>query len=217
MSQVREKRVSSSPAMIERHYKCTRKGSRRPGTIIFCGLAAEAVFEFEKSHALRAQGRGGESSSTTVRANSGAHKSRPGYVTVIILVLPNSLSSYAPSGEPGPRSMGKRRTSNVALLEPMIWFVMYYSWQSHYPHMSNHSFYTFVIPFYGFDLLLQRNIDLHVRATKITSLKNVLCMDQTTHVFSMLYWSLREAAERADVASASRRVRNGSNERISEW
>lgn len=77
--------------------------------------------------------------------------------------------------------------------------------------------YTFVIPFYGFDLLLQRNIDLHVRATKITSLKNVLCMEWTTHVFSMLYWSLREAAERADVASASRCVRNGTNERISEW
>lgn len=196
MPQVHEKRVSSSPAMIERRYKCTRKGSRRSGISIFCGLAAEGVFEFEKYHALRTQGRGGESSSTTIRANSGAHKSRP--------------------GRTGAEVDGKRRTSNVALLEPMIWFVMYYSWQSHYPHMSNDSFYTFVIPFYGFDLLLQRNIDLHVRATKITSLKNVLCMEWTTHVFSMLYWSLREAAERADVASASRRVRNGTNERISE-
>lgn len=78
MPQVHEKRVSSSPAMIERRYKCTRKGSRRSGISIFCGLAAEAVFEFEKYHALRTQGRGGESSSTTIRANSGAHKSRPG-------------------------------------------------------------------------------------------------------------------------------------------
>lgn len=78
MPQVHEKRVSSSPAMIERRYKCTRKGSRRSGISIFCGLAAEGVFEFEKYHALRTQGRGGESSSTTIRANSGAHKSRPG-------------------------------------------------------------------------------------------------------------------------------------------
>lgn len=94
MLQVHEKRTSSSPAMIERRYRCTRKGSRRSGAIIFCGFAAEAIFlSSRKSHALKTHGRGGESS-TTVCAISGAHKFRP-------------------SGQPGPRSMGKRRTSTA--------------------------------------------------------------------------------------------------------
>lgn len=63
---------------------------------------------------------------------------------------------------------------------------------------------------------LERKNDVHVRATEETPLNDVLCindMERTirVHVFRMLYWLLREAAERADVASVSRRVRNGSN------
>lgn len=50
--------------------------------------------------------------------------------------------------------MGKRRTSNVAPLEPVIWFVMYYSWKSHYPHMSNDLFHTFIVPFNGLDFVV---------------------------------------------------------------